>query len=211
MTTQTADRNETFPYFGFAVLVLGYVATWIAVFLVSEDSLKAGGQAFVDDLDTGTNEAIFRVSAGLGMIAAASLVVFAIGLRRALDRRLTDSSIPLIIELSMIVTAAALFLGFIGRAMVFDTGFDYYGQAALPAMYAIAIDVPLAAWGALGLAAAGAAVASLSHGVFPHWFGYLSVLAVVLDVLLALTGNPYPMNFVGGVWLLAAAVVSMRL
>jgi hypothetical protein len=203
-------ERRTWPYFGLIGTILGIAATWAAIFLVPEGALEAGGQEFIDELDTGTNEAVFRISSGLGMIAAACLVVFAVSLRRSLDRRADDSPTPLIIEVAIVATAVVLFVGFIARAMVFDTGVDHYGQAALPAFYGLGIDIPLAAWGGIGLAAAAAAVGAFREGLFPRWFGWVSVVVVVLDILLAVTGAPFPMNFTGALWLLLASFVAMR-
>jgi hypothetical protein len=214
MTTVAVNRaggGALWPYAGFAALVLGIVATWAGVFLLSEDELKAGGLEFREALDSGGNEAIMRVTAGLGFLAAGFLVAFAVGFRRALELRAPESTLPRLIELSLVVTAAIVVVAAIMRAMVFDTGLDYYNQEAASTLYALSVDVGLAAWGAVGLAAAATAFLGLRDKVLPFWFGAVSAGLALTDIPLALTGTPFPMNFIGFAWLLLASVVSLRL
>jgi hypothetical protein len=204
-----SGRGMTWPWFGLAALVLGIIGTWAVIFLLSESELESGGETMREALDTDTNQAIYRVSSGLLFLAAGSLVTFAVAFRRMLGHRLINDSIaPRVLELALVVSAAGLVVGAIARAMVFDTGLDSYNGEALSAMVALGVDVPLASWGAVGLAAAAAAVLALRERVLPAWFGWLSVLVVVVDVFLGLSGTPFPMNFAGFIWLLAATVVA---
>jgi hypothetical protein len=208
--SMTASRIAPWPYLGFLAMVLGYAATWTVVFLLSDDELKAGGPELLEALDTSTNEILYRATSGMGMIAAALLVIFAVNWRRVLDAQSGgESVVPRIIELALLATAVALTMGMIFRAMVFDTLIEYYGGSAVGAFVSLGVDVPLAAWGVLGLAAAAAAYGTFREGLFPTWFGWISVIVVVLDVLLALGGTPFPMNFPGGAWLLLASAVAV--
>jgi hypothetical protein len=208
--TTTGTRFAIWPYLGFLAMALGYVATWTAVFLVSEDDLEAGGSELIDALDTSTNELLYRITSGMGILAAALLVIFAVNWRRLLDERSGgQSAVPRIIEIGFLATAFALTMGMIFRAMVFDTALDYYAGTAVGTLVGLGVDVPLASWGALGLAAGAAAYGALKEKILPTWFGWVSVIVVVLDVLLALSGTPFPMNFPGGVWLLLASIIAV--
>jgi hypothetical protein len=208
--SMTANRFAIWPYLGFLAMVLGYVATWTVVFLLSDDELKAGGPELLEALDTSTNEILYRVTSGMGMVAAALLIIFAVNWRRVLEAKADGASaVPRIIELAILATAVALTMGMIFRAMVFDTLIEYYGGSVVGAFISLGVDVPLAAWGALGLAAAAAAYGALREGLFPAWFGWVSVVVVVLDLALAIGGAPFPMNFPGGAWLLLASAIAV--
>jgi hypothetical protein len=93
METQAGSR-PLWPWAGLAAWVIGIIGTWIVVFLLSDDELKSSGAEFLEALDSGSNEVLYRVSSGLVLFAAAALVVFAIGLRRSLETRAPESLAP---------------------------------------------------------------------------------------------------------------------
>jgi hypothetical protein len=210
MTSTPADRIAIWPFFGAAALIFGLLATWTAVFLVSDSELEAGGDTLRNAIDTSGNELIFRVTSGGLLLAAASLVLFAIGFRRMVESRgATGEIAPRALEFALVISAAALTIGAVARTMVVDNMYDHGENTS--ALIAIAIDIPLAAWAPIGLAAGAAAVLALRHEVLPAWFGWVSLLVVVLDVLLALGGGAAPMNIPGFFWLLLATIVAFML
>lgn len=185
-------------------MLAGYLATWSAVFFVSEDATKAGGPELIAALEDGNNELLFRLSAGLGLIASAMLAVYAAGVRRALGDVLPARSIlPNIVFTSFVGAAAVLAVGFLLRGMIFDSS-GYYGDDPRIAFYAMSIDIPLGAWGLLGIASGASAYAALWLKAIPRWFGIVSAIVTVLVVLIWLTGTPPPANIPAGPWLLAS-------
>ena len=201
--------SATWPFFGFAAFVLAWGATWSVVFAVSESDYEAGGEQLRETLQDGGREILWRASAVVGFIGAGCLVPFAIGLRRAVERRVgTDAITPRVLEIALLATAATLAVGFVFRVLLFDS-IDEYGPDYISTMYDLSVDVPLTAWAPLLLAVASAAVISLQHGALPRWFGYASVLVLILGLLALIVGPP--VNIPVGIWLLLASIASLSL
>lgn len=185
-------------------MVLGYFATWFVIFLVSESDAKAGGATLIEALEDGNNQLLFRVTTGMGLIAAAMLAVYGAGVRRALQRVAPeDSIIPTVAFTGFAAAAIVLAAGFIFRGMVFDST-GYYGDDPRIAFYVLGIDIPLAGWGMLAISSGASAYAAFGLKVLPKWFGIFSAIVTVLIGLIWLTGTPPPGNIAAAPWLIAS-------
>ena len=206
-----ARGSRDWAWVGVAAAVLGIVATWAVQFVYSSDDIDAGGQQLLDAIDSSSNEALYRVTSGLGYIAVACLIWFAIGLRRLLEERRPGTLMPNIMSASMIATAGALIVAFSLRAQVFD-GIDAYGgdPAVHVTINRLQQDTVLSAWAGLGAATAAAAWGSFREGILPRWLGWLSALVTVLIAVLVLVGLAFPANIPALIWLLVMAVWATR-
>ena len=150
------------PLFGLAAVALGHTATWMAQFALSPDELRVGGQVMFDAYNDDGTELLFRLSAGMGMLGIAALVVFGAGFRRMLEQRVPrESLLPAVAGNALIATAGALLVAFVFRAMVFDTIAEY-GVDAQVTTYSLSQNVPLAAWVGVGVAEVVTAIAAFS-------------------------------------------------
>jgi hypothetical protein len=207
----TAPTNvqpgRAWAWVGIAAAVLGIVATWAVQFAYSSDDLDAGGQILLDAIESGNNETLYRVTSGLGYIAVACLVWFAIGLRRLLEERRPGTHMPNIMSASMIATAGALIVAFSFRAQVFD-GIDSYGRD--PAVHItinrLQQDTVLSVWAGLGAATAAAAYGAFREQLLPMWLGWVSAIVTVLIAVLVLVGLAFPANVPALLWLLLMAI-----
>ena len=210
MQDATAPRNNESPlwaWMGLLGMVLGYVATWSIQFVLTQDELDAGGQTLLDALDASENEAIFRVTSGVGYISVFLLVWFAFGLQRMLDRRPKPGLVPVMILGSFLITGAALVVSFAIRAQVFDGISAYQADpSAHVTIYRLSQDTVLASWGALGLATAATTVGAFQKHIFPTWLGVISAIATILILLPLLGGLAFPSNIPAGVWLLMISI-----
>jgi hypothetical protein len=201
---QSRTQSNTWAWFGPAAMILGYVATWFVIFLVSESDAKAGGATLIEALDDGNNPLLFRITTGLGLIAASMLAVYGAGVRRALQRVTPQGSIvPNVAFTGFAAAAIVLAAGFIFRGMIFDSS-GYYGDDPRIAFYVLGVDVPLGAWGMLAIASGASAYAAFALKVLPKWFGIFSAIVTVLIGLIWLTGTPPPGNIAAGPWLIAS-------
>lgn len=205
-------RSNAWAWLGLAAFVLGYFATWVVQFPVAQDALKEGGPGLVDELDSGSNQAIWRISSGLGYLAVFCLVAFGVGLKRQLDERYPgDSIISSVILGSIILTATSFALAMAFRAMVFD-GLNYY--AADPAAHItvnrLSQDMCLAAWAGLGAGSIAAAVGGFRGTHFSRGFAWFSAVMSALILVTVMTGTPFPGNFPAGIWLLGTVIWSFR-
>jgi hypothetical protein len=172
------------------------------------DVLNAGSPAILPKLQAGGNEALWRVSSGLGYICAALLIVFAVGTRRMLEARSDGRSlVPNVVFGSMLVTAAILALSMSFRAQVFD-GIDSY--AADPSAHVtinrLSQDTVLTAWATLLAGSAAVAWIGIRAGsMFPRWLGWFSAVMSFLIAALCLTGTAFPANVPALLWLLVFA------
>lgn len=201
---QSRTQSNTWAWFGPAAMILGYFATWFVIFLVPESDAKAGGATLIEALEDGNNQLFFRITTGVGLIAAAMLAVYGSGVRRALQRVApADSMVPNVAFTGFAAAAILLAAGFILRGMVFDsTGF--YGDDPRIAFYVLGTDVPLSAWGMLAIASGASAYAAFALKVLPKWFGIFSAIVTVLIGLIWLTGTPPPGNIAAAPWLIAS-------
>lgn len=211
MTTTTSTSAAPWPWIGLAAAILGIISTWAVQFAYSSDDLDAGGQQLFDAIKGGNNEALYRITSGLGYITVACLVWFAIGLRRMLEQRRPGTLMPNIMSASMIATAAALAVAFSFRAQVFD-GIDDYG--ADPAVH-IAVnrlqqDTVLSAWAVLLGATAAATWGAFREDLLPAWLGWLSAVVTVVITLLVLAGLAFPANIPALIWLLVLSLWALR-
>lgn len=218
MLTRTFPRPETgrtnryWPWFGLAALVLGYAATWSTQFLVADSASKAGGEALMSAIDSGNHELIYRLSAGVGLIAAACLIAFGTGLRRYLSERDDGASlIPEIVFGAILVASGALVIGMSFRAQVFDT-LNYYkaDPSTHVTLFRLSQDTALSAWAILGAATAAFAAGGIRGRMFSRKFGWFSAVMTLLIVVLCLVGAPFPANFPAGIWLLVTSVWAIR-
>ncbi|OAI42171.1 hypothetical protein AYO38_03235 [bacterium SCGC AG-212-C10] len=197
---------------GAVAVVFGIFATWAVQFSLSMDEYNAGGQVLLDKLGSGNNEALWRVSSGIGYLAVASLVWFAAGFRRMLEERDGGETVlPAVIFGSMLVTAASLAIAMSFRAQVFD-GFDAY--AADPSAHVtinrLSQDTVLTAWAGLLGAAVAAAIGGIRGALFPRWFGWYSAVLALAMAVLCLAGVAFPANVPAFIWLLGAVVWAIR-
>ena len=198
------------PLFGLAAVAFGHTATWMAQFALSPDELRVGGQVMFDAYNDDGTELLFRLSAGMGMLGIAALVVFGAGFRRMLEQRVPrESLLPAVAGNALIATAGALLVAFVFRAMVFDTIAEY-GVETQVTTYSLSQNVPLAAWVGVGVAEVVTAIAAFKYGAFGKGFGWFSAVLAALTLIVVLTGTPFPGNVAAGIWLIGAAVVAMR-
>ena len=206
--TALSGVERWWPWVGVAAAVLLIIATWAVQFQVGEDELDEGGAVLLEDLDSGSNEVIWRVTSGLGYVGVACLIGFAAGLRRYLDLRSGGQSIlPLIIFAALLVTAGAMVVAWSFRAQVFD-GIDSY--AADPSSHVtinrLSQDTGLSAWPGMAAATAAAALSAFRPGLFPRWLGWLSLVATLLIVVMVMVGGAFPANIPAAIWLLAVSI-----
>lgn len=201
---QPAVRSTSWVWFGLAAMLIGYLATWLVVFLIDENDAKVGGEVLINAIESEPNQLLFRLSSGAGLVAASLLFVYGAGVRRALsDRTAEGSLLPAITYGSFVAAAGLLAIGFIIRGIVFDST-GWYGEDPRIAFYVMGMDIPLAAWSLLGVAAAACAYAAFRLNVLPTWFGIVSIIAVVLVAATWMTGTLPPGNFPAGIWLIAS-------
>lgn len=213
MTGQvTAPRGSSWAWLGVAAVVLAIITTWAVQFVYSSDDLDAGGQQLLDAIGDGNNEAIYRISSGLGYIAVAMLIAYAAGLKRMLTARAGDqeSSIPSVIFGSMIAMAAGFAIAMSFRAQVFD-GFDAYlaDPSSHVTINRLSQDTVLCSWAALLGATSAAALGGIRGTIFPTWLGWVSAVATVLIAALCLGGLAFPANIPASLWLLVVAIWSV--
>ncbi len=205
---KVARSGRAWALAGIAGTLLAMVVTWIVQFAIPMDVYEAGGSALLASIGEGNNEAIWRVSSGLGFVAVAALVPFAVGLRRHLAAGLgEESGVPGVVMASVLITAGILALSMSFRAQVFD---GMNGYAADPASHVtvnrLAQDTVLAAWATLGIGSAAVAVAGFRSGCFPRWLTGFSAVVTGLVAFLCLGGVPFPANVPASLWLLSMAV-----
>lgn len=200
--------GKAWAWAGIATFILGFAFTWTPAFFGVGDAEAKDPDALVAALDTTTNLWLGRVSSGVGFLAVAALIVFATGYRRFLRERMPNSLVPDIAHTAMVATAGALIIASVFRAMLFDS-FDYYDNSMHSTMYALSWDVSLASWTVMFVAAAASAVAAF-RGALPKWFGWASAILAGIAVVLALTGLSFPAHLPAFIWLICAAVVSIR-
>lgn len=208
--TATMSRPGKFwAWSGLFTFILGFAFNWAPAFMGISDGESKDPARLVQALDTTRNLWISQVSSGLGFLAAASLVVFATGYRRALRSRMPESLVPDVAYGALLATAGALVIAAVFRAMLFDS-MDYYDDSVHAAMYALSWDVSLAGWTLGFLAAAASAVAGF-RGYLPKWFAAVSAVFATLAVLLAMVGLSFPAHMPVFIWLICASVVSLRM
>lgn len=209
-TGPTVAPGRAWAWIGVAAALLGIVATWAVQFAYSPDDLDAGGQRLLDAIDSGNNETLYRVTSGLGYIAVACLVWFAIGLRRQLEERRPGALTPNIMSASMIATAGALIVAFSFRAQVFD-GMDSYGgdPAVHITINRLQQDTVLSVWAGLGAATAAAAYGAFREQLLPRWLGWVSAIVTVVIAVLVLVGLAFPANVPALLWLLMMGIWSV--
>lgn len=210
-TTSSPTHSAPWAWLGLAAALLGIVSTWAVQFAYSADDLETGGQTLLNAIESGNNEALYRISSGLGFIAVACLVWFAIGLRRVLEQRRPGTLMPNIMSASMIATAGALAVAFSFRAQVFD-GIDDYGRD--PAVHItvnrLQQDTVLAAWAALLGATSAATWGAFREQLLPAWLGWFSAVVTLLIAALVLAGLAFPANIPALLWLLVISLWALR-
>jgi hypothetical protein len=203
-----SQRPELWPWIGLAGVILGFVATWVVLFIIPEADLNAGGEALLDSLDKGSNDVIWRVSSGLGYLGVACLIFYAAGLKRWLDSRSTaDDILPNVLFASLLVTSGALIVAWALRAQVFD-GIGYYDAdpSSHVTINRLSQDTGLAAWAGVLAGTVATAIGGIRGSLFPTWLGWLSALAALIIAVLCLGGVAFPANIPAGIWLLALTI-----
>lgn len=212
VATRERAAGRTWAWLGLASFVLGVTVTWVIQFLIAEDSMKLGGLTLYTDLDTTTNEVIYRISSGVGYLMVASLIAFGYGFRRFLAARSNgESDIPNIILGAILVTAAGFAIAMAFRAQVFD-GISYYesGVENHVTMQRLAQDTVLASWAAMLGATVATAVAGLRTSMVPRGIGWFSVVMSVLIAVMCLGGVAFPANIPALLWLGVVSIWAIR-
>ncbi len=207
-TAVSAPAGKTWAWSGLLTFVLGFAFTWAPVFMGVSESDQKDPARLMASLDTTSNLWLGRVSSGVGFLAVAALIVFATGFRRMLRSRMPETLVPDVAYGGLLATAGALTVASVFRAMLFDS-IDYYDNSVHAVMYALSWDAALAGW-TLGFLAAGASAVAAFRGALPRWFGWTSAVLTGLAVLLALTGLSFPAHMPVFIWLISAAIVSIR-
>lgn len=207
-TAVSARPGKFWAWSGLATIVLGFAFTWAPALMGVSEADSKDPDRLMAALDTTSNLWLGRVTSGLGFLAVAALIIFATGYRRFLRTRMPESLIPDVACGALLATGGALVIASVFRAMLFDS-IDYYDNSVHAAFYALSWDVALAGWTLGFLAAAASAVAGF-RGALPKWFGWASAILAGLGVLLALTGLAFPAHMPVFIWLICAAIVSLR-
>jgi hypothetical protein len=198
-------------WLGLAAATIGFVATWMVQFTVSEDEMREGGAVLINALEDGNNEVLWRLSVGLGMVAAASLVGFAVAFRRVLEHNSPEGSlVPGAVQLGLGATAGALILAWVFHAMVFDSS-GYYQPDSRVAIYALGVDTGLGAWAGVGIASTAVAWGGFREGSLPAWFTWLSAILSSLIWVLCFVGVPFPAHLPAMIWLAGASIAGLRM
>lgn len=207
--TERAVRGggKAFAFAGLAGGLLAIVTTWIVQFATPMEVYQAGGPELLETIREGNNEAIWRISSGVGFISVAALIAFAVGLRRHLSERLgAESAVPMVVMASVLVTAGIFAVAMSFRAQVFD---GMNGYAADPTAHItvnrLAQDTVLAAWATILAGSASLAVAGFRSRAIPRWLTGFSAVVTALIVVLVLAGVPFPANVPASLWLVAVA------
>ena len=207
-TALSARPGKFWAWSGLVTFAVGFAFTWAPVLMGVSDADSRDPDRLMTALDTNSNLWLGRVSSGLGFLTVAALIVFATGYRRFLRTRLPDSLIPDVAYGGLLATAGALVIASVFRAMLFDS-IDSYDNSVHAAFYALSWDVALAGW-TLGFLAAAASAAAGSRGALPKWFAWTSAVLAGLAVVLAMVGLSFPAHMPVFIWLICAAVVSLR-
>jgi hypothetical protein len=210
--TRERGSSRAWAWLGVSTFVLGFFVTWAIQFGIGMDAMEAGGQPFMDELDTTANEILYRVTSGIGYLTVAALIAFGVGFRRFLIERSGEASdIPNIIFGSILVTAAGFAIAMAFRAQVFDGIAAYQDSAATHiAMQRLAQDTVLASWAAMLGATVATAVGGLKGTLFPKGIGWFSVVMSVLIAAMCLAGVAFPANIPALLWLGVISVWAVR-
>lgn len=207
-TERVARRgSKAFAFAGLAGGLLAIVMTWIVQFSIPMEVYEAGGPELLETIREGNNEAIWRISSGVGFISVAALIAFAVGLRGHLSERLgPESAVPMVVMASVLITAGIFAVAMSFRAQVFD---GMNGYAADPTAHItvnrLAQDTVLAAWATILAGSASLAVAGFRSQAIPRWLTGFSVVVTALILILVLGGVPFPANVPASLWLVAVA------
>lgn len=204
--------SRTWAWLGLAAFVLGLSVTWVIQFLIPQGSLEAGGQVLINDLDTTTNQVIYRVSSGVGYLMLPALIAFGYGYRRFLAARIGgESDIPNIALGSILITAAGFAIAMALRAQVFD-GITYYqgGVENHVTLQRLAQDTVLASWAAMIGAPVVTAIAGFRFNAVPKGIAWFSVVMSVLIAALCLVGGAFPANIPALLWLGVVSTWAIR-
>lgn len=204
--------SRTWAWLGLAAFVLGLSVTWVIQFLIPQGSLEAGGQVLINDLDTTTNQVIYRVSSGVGYLMLPALIAFGYGYRRFLAARIGgESDIPNIALGSILITAAGFAIAMALRAQVFD-GITYYqgGVENHVTLQRLAQDTVLASWAAMIGAPVVTAIAGFRFNAVPKGIAWFSVVMSVLIAALCLVGGAFPANIPALLWLGVVSTWAVR-
>ncbi len=204
--------SRTWAWLGLASFVLGVTVTWVIQFLISQNSLEAGGQVLFEDLDTTSNEILYRVSSGVGYLMLPALIAFGYGYRRFLAARIGgESDLPNIALGSILITAAGFAIAMAFRAQVFD-GIAYYnsGVENHVTLQRLAQDTVLASWAAMLGASVVTAIASFRFNAVPRGIGWFSVVMSLFIAALCLGGVAFPANIPALLWLGVVSTWAIR-
>lgn len=210
-TTRARTESKLWAWLGIAAFVVGLFVTWSVQFAVGMSDLDAGGQPLLDAIDTNSNEALYRITSGLGYLVVAALIVFGVGLRRLLTERDPESSVPAVIFGSILVTAAGLALAMSFRAQVFDGITSYQDSPATHIMMnRLQQDTVLAAWAAMLAATLATAVAGFRGSLVPRGIAWFSAVMSAFIIVLCMAGAAFPANIPALLWLGVIAVWAVR-
>lgn len=204
--------SRTWAWLGLAAFVLGVSVTWVIQFLIAQGSLEAGGEKLITDLDTNTNEIIYRVSSGVGYLMIPALIAFGYGYRRFLAARIGgESDLPNIALGSILITAAGFAIAMAFRAQVFD-GIQYYqgGVENHVTLQRLAQDTSLACWAAMLGASVVTAIAAFRYRAVPKGIGWFSVVMSFFIAALCLGGVAFPANIPALLWLGVVSTWAIR-
>ena len=171
---------------------------------VYDEKLFGDGQAIVDKLADQTGQMLaFHTFA---MVAAVSLVVFAAGLKRRLQHRLTDSLAPGIASAGLLGTAIVLVMGAgLDTEFILAFGEQDMVDPANGALYNHWIGTIPWCWVLAGLSAL-AVFSAYRQGAVPRWIGITSLVLGGLTVLLGVSPVQYMAGMTAPLWLLAVAI-----
>jgi hypothetical protein len=206
-----ATNGNRWAWLGVAIFVMGMFVTWSMQLSVPQDEANIGGPAFVDALDTTGREILWRVTSGLGFVAAGALVFFGAQLKRKLELRDPSSTIPGITFGAFLITAAGVALASSFRAQFFDTLNLYDADPSAHVTIArIAQDAILTSWVTLGVATAAFAYSGLRGALVPRGLGWFSAIMTGLIVVLCMVGGAFPAHIPAMLWLLVTSIWCLR-
>ena len=205
------------PQRGWAVAGLGAGLAGIGSCLASgltgavyEEAVAGDAAAIADRLSEMVPQIIaFHTAA---MVSALLLVVFAAGLRRQLQARVSaDSLLPSVASTGLLLVSVALLMGSgLTTEFVFGLADTDLLVPETAAFFGHWINTIPWLWGGAGLSALAVAVATFRHGSHPRWIGWLSLVLGSLTALFAISPLQYMAGMTGPLWLTIVSAGLLR-
>jgi hypothetical protein len=213
MTTETVSLRRApgrWAWCGVAAGAAGIVANLLCD---DQGSLtkaeKRSGAEVIDQLHRTT----YHVGVVSGLVVVVLLIVVSAGWRRWADAERRDDLVAAAIPSALLVSAAALLVGygFRGRLAEYLPGGINAGSFPKEGLYVLFMindNAPWFGWWGVIAAAALCGVLSFRQRVLPVWLGVVSAVAVAVPLLLlATTGGLALAGLFGPVWLLIVSLV----